>query len=142
MVTEWGMSESLGPLAYGKPAEQIFLGKEIAQHRDYSEATAAEIDREVKKIVLSCYGEAQRILEGRTEALTRVAEALLVHETLAAEQIAALVRGETLQLTPETNTGGRERIEATRQDEEARHKGKKAVGDCLPLLPKPGLGPA
>jgi hypothetical protein len=91
---------------------------------------------------MSCYDGAQRILEERTETLTRVAEALLVHETLAAEQIAALVRGETLQLTPETNTGGRERIEATRQDEEARHKGKKAVGDCLPLLPKPGLGPA
>ncbi|MEJ2340518.1 MAG: ATP-dependent zinc metalloprotease FtsH [Gemmatimonadales bacterium] len=59
MVTEWGMSESLGPLAFGRPAEQIFLGKEIAQHRDYSEATAAEIDREVKKIVMSCYDEAR-----------------------------------------------------------------------------------
>jgi hypothetical protein len=70
------------------------------------------------------------------------AEALLVYETLAAEQIAALVRGETLRLTPETNTGGRERIEATRQDEEARHKGKKSVGDCLPILPEPGGRPA
>jgi cell division protease FtsH len=97
MVTEWGMSESLGPLAHGKAAEQIFLGKEITQHRDYSEATAAEIDREVRKIVMGCYDEAHRILEERAETLTRVAEALRVHETLAAEQIATLARGEALQ---------------------------------------------
>ena len=134
MVTEWGMSESLGPLAYGKPAEQIFLGKEIAQHRDYSEAIAAEIDREVRKIVMSCYDEARRILDARTEALTCVAGALLMHETLTAEQIATLVRGELLSLTPETNTDGRQRIEATPQDEDARH--------CLPLLPEPGPRPA
>ncbi|MDB4324722.1 ATP-dependent zinc metalloprotease FtsH [bacterium] len=127
MVTEWGMSESLGPLAYGKAAAPIFLGNEIAQHRDYSEATAAKIDQEVKKIVQGCYDEARRILEERTEALTRVAEALLEHETLAAEQIGALVRGEALPLTPEMKTDGRERTEAT---------------DFLPLVPEPGLGSA
>ena len=121
-------------MAYGKPAEQIFLGKEIAQHRDHSEATATDIDREVKKIVMGCYEEARRILEERAETLARVAEALLLHETLTAEQIAMLVRGETLPLTPETNTDGRQRIEATPRDEEARH--------CLLLLPEPGPRPA
>jgi cell division protease FtsH len=134
MVTEWGMSESLGPLAYGKPAEQIFLGKEIAQHRDYSEATAAEIDREVKKIVMNCYDEAHRILEERAETLTRVAEALLVHETLAADQIAALVRGEAPQPAVEPSVDGRE------QDEGAGRK--REVGKSLPMFPEPGLRPA
>jgi cell division protease FtsH len=132
MVTEWGMSESLGPLAYGKRSGQIFLGREIAQHRDYSEATATEIDREVKKIVTGCYDEARRILEERAETLIRIAEALLVHETLAAEQIATLVRGEPLQLPPRTSTDSRERIEAARQGEEPR----------FPLLPEPGPQPA
>jgi cell division protease FtsH len=65
MVTEWGMSESLGPLAYGKPQGPIFLGRDMAQHRDYSEATAAEIDREVRKIVIGCYDKARRIIEER-----------------------------------------------------------------------------
>jgi cell division protease FtsH len=134
MVTEWGMSESLGPLAYGKPAEQIFLGKEIAQHRDYSEATAAEIDREVKKIVMSCYDEARRILDERTEALTRVAEALLVHETLTAEQIATLVRGEALQPAAEPGIDGREQ-----RDNAGR---KREVGKGLSMLPEPRLRPA
>jgi cell division protease FtsH len=134
MVTEWGMSESLGPLAYGKPAGQIFLGKEIARHRDYSEATAAEIDREVKKIVMSCYDEARRILDERTEALTRVAEALLVHETLAAEQIATLVRGEPLQPAAEPGIDGREQHEGADR--------KREVGKGLSVFPEPGLRPA
>jgi cell division protease FtsH len=106
MVTEWGMSESLGPLAYGKPLAQIFLGRDIAQHRDHSEATAAEIDRETKKIVMSCYGEARMILDERAEALILIAEALLVHETLTAEQIASLVGGRPLDVKPETSGGG------------------------------------
>ena len=119
MVTEWGMSESLGPLAYGKPAGQIFLGKEIAQHRDYSEATAAEIDREVKKIVMGCYDEARRILEERAETLTRIAEALLVHETLTADQIATLVRGEALQPTVEPSADGQSWTKALAAKREA-----------------------
>jgi cell division protease FtsH len=97
MVMEWGMSESLGPLAFGRPRAEIFLGREIAQHRDYSKSTAAEIDREVKKIVMGCYDKARRILEEHTQALTRIAEALLEREVLDAGQIATLVRGEPLQ---------------------------------------------
>jgi cell division protease FtsH len=129
MVTEWGMSESLGPMAYGNPAGPIFLGKEIARHRDYSEATAAEIDREVKKIVMGCCDEAHRILEERAEALTRVAEALLVHETLAAEQIATLVRGEALKPVADPSV-----------DEGADRRRK--FGKGLSMFPEPGLRPA
>jgi len=97
MVTRWGMSDRLGPLTYGTQKEQIFLGRELAQHRDYSAATAVEIDREVKKIVMGCYDKARRILEEHAQALTRIAEALLEREVLDAGQIAALVRGEPLQ---------------------------------------------
>jgi cell division protease FtsH len=142
MVTEWGMSESLGPLAYGKPQVPIFLGRDIARHRDYSEATAAEIDREVRKIVMGCYDKARRIIEERAEALTRVAEALLVHGTLVAEQIASLVRGEPLRVIPVTSGDGRERIEAGRDREEAGEGHRKPVGDGSPVLPDPRPSPA
>jgi cell division protease FtsH len=143
MVTEWGMSVSLGPVAYGKPHEQIFLGREIAQHRDYSEATAVDIDREVKRIVMGCYDEARRILEEHAEALTRIAETLLVHETLAAEQIASLVLGEPLRVGPETSADELECIEAPGRREEAWDPtGNKAVGGGLPMLPEPGPRPA
>ena len=91
---------------------------------------------------MGCYDEAHRILEERSDTLTRVAEALLVHETLTGEQIARLVRGETLRLTPETSADSREQIEGARQDEQARHVRKKAVGDGLPLFPEPGPRPA
>jgi cell division protease FtsH len=106
MVTEWGMSESLGPLTYGRRREQIFLGREMAQHRDHSEDTAVEIDREVRTIVMGCFDRAGRILKEQADALTCVAEALLEHEVLDAEQIAALVRGETLRVPPEKGRGG------------------------------------
>jgi len=142
MVTEWGMSESLGPLAYGKSQEPVFLGKEIAQHRDYSEATAVEIDREVEKIVMGCYHETRRVLEERAEALTRVAEALLVYETLTADQIASLVRGEPMRVTPETSTDGRQRIGATPEREETRDGRRKSAGDGLTVLPTPRPRPA
>ncbi|HKQ61323.1 MAG TPA: ATP-dependent zinc metalloprotease FtsH [Candidatus Polarisedimenticolaceae bacterium] len=97
MVCEWGMSEKLGPLTFGKQEEQIFLGREIAQHRDYSEATAVEIDQEVRRFVLDGYNRARAILEEQAPALTRIAEALLEREVLDGEQIAQLVRGETLE---------------------------------------------
>jgi len=134
MVTEWGMSESLGPLSYGKAAAQIFLGREIAQHRDFSEATAAEIDREVKKIVMRCYDEAHRILEKRANTLTRVADALLAHETLTADQIATLARGEALRLAVEPSVDGREQHDGADR--------KRNVSKGLSMFPEPGLRPA
>src|SRR5579864_4348062 len=76
MVCEWGMSE-MGPLAYGKKEEAIFLGREIAQHRDYSEDTANKIDAEVHLIVTTSYKTARNILEANREILERVALALL-----------------------------------------------------------------
>jgi cell division protease FtsH len=94
MVCEWGMSDELGPLAYGKKEEQIFLGREFAQHQDYSESTAVEIDREVKKIVSDNYERAKAIIRGNLTALHRLAAALLERETLDGPEILGIVRGE------------------------------------------------
>jgi cell division protease FtsH len=96
MVCEWGMSEKLGPLTFGKREEQIFLGREIAQHRDYSEQTAIEIDAEVKRIVMGNYERAKKILLDHLDQLKVLAEALLEHETLDAEAIDIILAGGAL----------------------------------------------
>ncbi len=93
MVTEWGMSPAMGPLAFGKKEEQIFLGREISQHRDYSEYTAIQIDREVKRIVEGAYNRAKKILEENRDTLIRLAEALLEYETLDAYEIESIIKG-------------------------------------------------
>jgi cell division protease FtsH len=97
MVTEWGMSPAMGPLTFGKKEEQIFLGREIAQHRDYSEDTAIKIDQEVKRIVEEGYRRAYTILEVNRDALVRLAEALLEYESLDGEQIEACIKGTPLR---------------------------------------------
>jgi cell division protease FtsH len=95
MVCEWGMS-SLGPLTFGRKEEAIFLGREIAQHRDYSEDTAIKIDVEVRGIVNMGYSRARQILETNSEALERVARALLDREVLDAVELKMLMEGKTL----------------------------------------------
>ncbi|HVM94451.1 MAG TPA: cell division protein FtsH, partial [Terriglobales bacterium] len=95
MVCEWGMSE-LGPLTFGKKEEQIFLGREIAQHRDYSEATAIQIDEEVKKIVSTGYVTAKGILSENRETLEKIAKGLIEREVLDASEIKLLVDGQDL----------------------------------------------
>jgi cell division protease FtsH len=87
MVCEWGMSEKLGPLTFGKREEHIFLGRELARHQDYSEETAVLIDAEVKQIVLDSATRARSILEEQLGRLHRLAKALLEHESLDAEEI-------------------------------------------------------
>ncbi len=93
MICEWGMSERLGPITFGKREEQIFLGKEITRHKDYSEKTAEEIDDEVKYIVGERYKYAKQLLIDNRELLTKLAEALLEKETLDGAEIDALVNG-------------------------------------------------
>jgi cell division protease FtsH len=97
MVTEWGMSPAMGPLTFGKKEEQIFLGREISQHRDYSEDTAIRIDQEVKRIVEEGYGHAARILEENRDTLVRLAEALLEYETLDIIEIEAIIKGQPIK---------------------------------------------
>ena len=93
MVCEWGMSDAMGPLSYGKKEEAIFLGREIAQHRDYSEHTAVEIDKEVKRIVIENFLRAKTLIQDRVDALHGLAKALLEKETLDAAEIDAIVNG-------------------------------------------------
>jgi cell division protease FtsH len=93
----------MGPLTFGKKEEQIFLGREIAQHQDYSEDTALKIDHEVKRIVTEAYGRAQEILTRSKSRLMEMADALLARETLDAEQVRRIVAGEPLdEPTPAT----------------------------------------
>jgi len=113
MVCEWGMSENLGPLTFGQKEETIFLGREIAQHRDYSEETAQMIDVEVKAVVLGGYKTARRILDEHAEALTRIAEALLEKEVLDAEEVSALAKGEPLPMRPPSRTPDLEAAKGT-----------------------------
>jgi len=96
MVCDWGMSETLGPLAFGKKEEQIFLGREISQHRDYSEDTAERIDAEVRRLVMHGYETAKRLLQENFAILKRLSESLLERETLSGEEIEAIVQGRDL----------------------------------------------
>ena len=95
MVCEWGMSD-LGPMTFGKKEEQIFLGREIAQHRDYSEDTAIKIDQEVRKLVNKGYTTAKQILSDNRDVLERIARALIEREVLDANEIKMLVDGQEL----------------------------------------------
>ncbi|MEK6706460.1 MAG: ATP-dependent zinc metalloprotease FtsH [Bdellovibrionota bacterium] len=105
MVTEWGMSDVLGPIAFGKKEEAIFLGREIAQHRDYSEQTAQTIDREVRDIVERNYKKAKDIVSTRLPILHELAKALLEYETLNGEDVERVVNGLKIerQAAPSTN---------------------------------------
>jgi cell division protease FtsH len=96
MVCQYGMS-SLGPMTFGKQEEQIFLGREIAQHRDYSESTAVSIDDEVRKLIIMGYERAKSILTENREALIRIAESLLERESLDASEIQMLIAGQALE---------------------------------------------
>lgn len=91
MVCEWGMSDELGPLAYGKKEEQIFLGREIAQHRDYSEDTARKIDEVVKQIIMNATVVTTKLLEENIEILKGVADELLEKETITLEDIECII---------------------------------------------------
>src|ERR1043165_4000205 len=93
MVCQYGMS-ALGPLTFGKQEEQIFLGREIAQHRDYSEQTALAIDDAVRQFIMQGYERAKNILNDNRDGLTRIAEALLERESLDASEIKLLIAGQ------------------------------------------------
>jgi cell division protease FtsH len=93
MVCDWGMSEKMGPLAFGKKQEEIFLGREIAQHRDYSERTAQEIDAEIKKIIVSAEKRAKNLLQENIDKLHLLAKALLEYEILDGANIDDILSG-------------------------------------------------
>ncbi len=96
MVCEWGMSD-MGPLTFGKRDEEVFLGREIAQQRNYSEATAKQIDAQVGVIVKESYDRARKLIEDNSDGLTRIAEALLEREVLDGSEVTALLEGRALE---------------------------------------------
>ena len=105
MVCEYGMSE-MGPLTFGKKEEQIFLGREIAQHRDFSEDTAIKIDEQVKKIVTAQFERAKAIIEENRDTMIRLAECLLERESLDGVEIRRIVAGLPLDENPPVSDGG------------------------------------
>jgi cell division protease FtsH len=130
MVCEWGMSDAMGPLTFGKKEEQIFLGREIAQHQDYSEDTAIRIDQEVKRIVMTNYERATRLLTEHKPTLLRIAEELLAREVLDGEQVRKLARG--LSLDEPTAASP-----ATASPETEVRRAPKERPVLVPPLPKP-----
>ena len=100
MVCEWGMSEAMGPLTFGRKEEQIFIGREIAQRQDYSENTALLIDQEIKRIVTDNYDRARSVLKAHHGALVSMAKELLIREVLDAEQVKRMVAGLPLDELP------------------------------------------
>ncbi|MDY6879660.1 MAG: ATP-dependent zinc metalloprotease FtsH [Desulfatiglans sp.] len=105
MVCDYGMSENLGPLTFGKKDEEIFLGREISQHRDYSEATAQKIDDEVRAIITEAYSKACRFIEDKRDILENMANALLEMETLDAQDIDNIMAGNPLSGGTEDSVG-------------------------------------
>jgi cell division protease FtsH len=117
MVCEWGMSEKLGPVTFGKKSEEIFLGREIAQHRDYSEQTAILIDQEVRRIVEKSTAQANKILKNNLQTLHKLAGALLEREILDGEEIDWIIQGKPLR--------PRNKIHSNEENKESRSKSAK-----------------
>jgi cell division protease FtsH len=100
MVTQWGMSDKLGPMAYGENQQEVFLGHSITQSQNISEATARLIDAEIRRLVDEGYSGAQQIISGNLDRLHDLAHALLEHETLTGEEVSAVLRGDPLPKAP------------------------------------------
>jgi cell division protease FtsH len=134
MVCEWGMSDAMGPLTFGKKEEQIFLGREIAQHQDYSEDTALKIDQEVKRFVIDNYRRAHELLTSNKETLVKIADALLAREVLDAEQVKRLAAGLALDEPQPTITAPPRPVSADEDEARPRAKERPAI---VPSLNKP-----
>jgi cell division protease FtsH len=126
------MSDAMGPLTFGKKEEQIFLGREIAQHQDYSEDTALKIDQEVKRFVTDNYARAQTILTEHKQKILDMAEALLTRETLDADQVKRLSAGLPLDdIVPQPAAG------PTNAPRDTRAKERPAPSIVPPIPPRP-----
>ena len=131
MVCEWGMSDAMGPLTFGKKEEQIFLGREIAQHQDYSEDTAVRIDQEIKLIVSTNYDKAKALLVQHKNALLQIADALLAREVLDADQVRRIAAGEPLDDLPAAAASSQS------PDDKRQTKDRPSIVPPLPTLNKP-----
>jgi cell division protease FtsH len=130
MVTEWGMSDKLGMIAYGDNSQEVFLGHSVTQNKNVSEATAREIDAEIKAIIDNAYAQAKKILTDNLEELHRLARGLLEYETLSGEEIRTVLRGEPVI-----------RKVVDEPAPESRRASVPQAGRPMPQPPS-GLGPA
>ncbi|WP_045212394.1 ATP-dependent zinc metalloprotease FtsH [Desulfonatronovibrio magnus] len=130
MVCEWGMSETLGPLAFGGKGEEVFLGREFTQHKEYSEETARLIDDEVKKIVRDAYEKAKQLLKDNLDNLKNLSEALLERETLSGAEVEMVMNGEELPpLADKMRAPEESRDSSRKKSDEAPKKAEKAEKD-------------
>lgn len=131
MVCEWGMSEKLGPLAYGAKEEEIFLGREIQRHKDYSEKTAQEIDDEVKSIIRNAEKRAENILKENIDLLHKLSKELLEREILDGDEIDAIIKGQELPPVkkPEKSNGEEDIPDHVKKLMEQRNKKETAPKD-------------
>jgi cell division protease FtsH len=129
MVTEWGMSEKLGMISYGDNGQEVFLGHSVTQNKNVSEATAREIDNEIKTIIDHAYSEARRILTERLADLHALAKGLLEYETLSGDEIQAVIRGEKIV---------RKVVDDPMPDQ---RRASVPTASARPDMPGPGLGP-
>ncbi len=114
MVCEWGMSDRLGPLTWGENEQEIFLGREITKHKNYSEKTAIEIDEEIRAIVLKCMSRAEEIINDHRDSLDRLAGALLEREILDADEIDKAIKGQELPPFVKPNGEGNNQSDGSR----------------------------
>jgi cell division protease FtsH len=128
MITEFGMSERLGPVTLGRKQHEVFLGRDIMEDRNYSEEIAFAIDQEVRRIIDECYDQVRALLIENRETLERITQALLEKEILEAEDLERLLQGDG---------GGAEESSST--DPSAPERAESASpGEGLPPLPEPG----
>ncbi|HVG58599.1 MAG TPA: ATP-dependent zinc metalloprotease FtsH [Hyalangium sp.] len=129
MVCRWGMSDKLGPLAFGKSEGEVFLGRDFSATKDYSEDTSRQIDAEVRSIVMGCYDNGKRLLTENKEVLQRIADALVEYETLDAEDVNILLQGGTL-------TRERPPPRVITPPKSTEKKDKRKILDALEAIPK------
>ena len=132
MVTEWGMSNKLGPIAYGENEQEIFLGHSVTQKKSVSENTAQEIDKEVKRIIIESQKKARLIIKKNIKQLHRLAKGLLKHETLNREEINDIIKGKKIKKELVSTKSKKYPIRTTVPDTSPRKKGPTT-------LPEPGL---
>ena len=126
MVTKWGMSKELGPIAFGENEEEVFLGRSVTQTKNMSEETARKVDSEIKKIVDSGYDRAKTVLTEKVDDLHKLAKALLIYETLSGDEIRDLILKD---IKPSRSY---------KDDKEGDGKETSAL-DSLGLKPKPAI---
>jgi cell division protease FtsH len=131
MVTEWGMSDKLGPLSYGENEQEIFLGHSVTQKKNISENTAQEIDKEIRKIIDEAYKGARSIIKKNINQLHKLAKGLLQHETLTGEEIKDVIKGKKIKKTTTKNTKNKNKTLSPVPTVEKR---KKDVGLSKPQV--------